>query len=128
LDLPMGRVAVLGTNWFEKLEWIKQHTRPSEFFFDSWWPDVYYSLGLRNPAKVPYVTPTDYTRPEQVQDVIDGLERHRVHYLFWLPGLGSLLLADPKTDHLPPLRAYVRDHYRVAKTFIDGSQIWERVR
>ena len=40
-------------------------------------------------------------------------------------GAGAL---EPRGDHLQPVRAYLRDHYRVAKVFSNGDQIWERTR
>lgn len=126
LALPTGRVAVVDKVWAEKLQWLTQHTRPGDFFFEAIYPDVYYSLGLRDPAPVPFVTATDYTRPAQVREAIEGLERHRVRYVLWSVRLDLVDNAHLSGDHLPPLRAYLRTHYHLVQTFGDASQVWER--
>ncbi len=126
LDLPTGRTAFSNTVWFDKFQWLSHRTRPSQFFFEGDYPDVYFSLDLRNPAKVPFVTTTDYTRPEQVQDVVEGLEKRRVRYVLWSVWLDLRDDRNPAADHLGPLRAYLRTHYHVVKTFADADQVWER--
>ena len=103
------------------------HTRPSEYFLEGHWPSFYFLLGLRNPASVPFLSNTNYTRPEQVREAVESLERHRVRFVLWTL---VLELPDPRDppggDHLGPLRAYVRAHYHVAKTIGDDEWIWER--
>ena len=85
---------------------------------------VCFALGLRDPAEIDFITPTDYTRPEQVANVMHALERERVRYVLWYVGLDSPP-ADAQ-DHLAPLRAYLFSRYRMVKTFGDGDQVWER--
>ena len=96
--------------------------------FDASGSGFYFLFGLRNPAPVPFLTPTDYTRPEQVQDVVEGLESRRVPYVVWPLWLDSWYYHNPAFDHLDPLRAYLRHHYHVVKTFenYDYDQIWKR--
>jgi len=87
---------------------------------------MYFPMGLRNPAKVPYVTTTDYTRPEEVLDVVDSLEKHRVRFVLWPLDL-EVRAGNPSAgDHLGPLRTYLRAHYHVVRTFSDFDQLWER--
>ena len=86
-------------------------------------PDTYVALSLQNPTPEPYVTNTDYTRPEQVQAVVRSLERTDVRLVLW-----SLELDTPQGkiegDHLGPLRVFLRTHYQIVKTFADGDQVW----
>jgi len=74
---------------------------------------------------VPFATNTDYTRPEQVQDVIEGLEQRRVRFVLWSLRLDMHQWNSTAADHLGPLRLYLRTHYRVVKVFSDGGQAWE---
>ncbi len=130
LDLPRGRTAFLDHDLYDKFQWLFRRTRPSEFFFRAIYPDYYFPLGLRNPAAVPYVTATDYTRPEQVQNVVGALEMHRVRFVFWSVWLDVPGDYRPEGDHLGPLRSYLRQHYHVVTTFSDADfeQAWERNR
>ncbi len=126
LDASPGRTAFLNPEDYHKQLWIFQRTSRSEFLFEAEFPRMYFTLGLRNPAAVPFLTPTDYTRPEQVQEVVGALEKHRVRYVLWSVWLDLRDDRNPAGDHLGPLRAYLRTHYRVVKTFPDFEQVWER--
>jgi hypothetical protein len=125
IDLPSGRTWFEHSFDYDQYRWISEHTRPSEFFFEGAWPDTYFRLALRNPTQVPFVTNTDYTRPEQVRDVTRGLEREAVRLVLWSFGLETPQ-GDIAGDHLGPRRAYLHTHYRVVKTFANGDQVWER--
>ena len=121
LELPTGRAAFFEPALYEKCRWLSERTRPSEYFFGD--PFLCFTLGLRNPARVPFVRPTDYTRPEDVDDVIQALEKHEVRFVNWYNGVDA---SGRSGDHLGPLRLYLATHYRVAKTFVNSDQMWER--
>ncbi len=124
LDLPVGRTAFLNKQEMARYQWIAVRTRPGDYFFGGFYPDFYFLLGLRNPATVPYVTPDDFTRPQDVTDAVAGLEAHQVEIVLWAASLDLPPL--PATDHLNPLRAYIRQHYRVVKSFPD-YEAWARI-
>jgi hypothetical protein len=86
---------------------------------------VGFALKLRNPGRIAFITSSDYTRPEEVSDLLQGLERHQVRFVSWYGDLDNVPTA-PRGDHLGPLRRYLREHYRVAETFSNGDEIWER--
>ena len=125
LDLPTGRTAFLDPIMYDEYRWIAGRTRPSELFFGA--PLICLALGLRNPAEVDFITATDYTRPEQVANVVQVLEKDRVHYVvFW-----DFTLDVPEADHsagnhLSPLINYLGTHYHIVKTFTNGDLAWER--
>ena len=122
LDLPTGRTAFLDPVPYEKYRWISERTHSSEPLFGD--QLVSFALGLRDPAEIAFITPDDYTRPEQVTNLIQALERERVRYVLWYPDLDSPPSA--AGDHLEPLRAYLRGRYHVARVFADGDRIWDR--
>jgi hypothetical protein len=126
LDLSTGRCACFYRSLCGEYEWILRRTRPGDYFLRASWPDFYYLLNLRNPATVPFLTTTDYLRPEQVRETIEGLERRRVRYILWSPTLDIQDPRDRGGDHLGPLRSYLSSHYGVVKTFADGDQVWQR--
>jgi hypothetical protein len=125
LGTPVGQVAILDPERYEKYRWLRSRTRPQEWFFEAGDTDIYFLLGLRNPAEVAFLTPTEYTRPGQVENVLKALEERRVRVVLWPPWL-DLPQDGPPGDHLGPVRDYLGRRYGVVKTFGDGEQVWER--
>jgi hypothetical protein len=126
LDLPTGRTAFFEPVLYEKCKWVAERTRPSEYFFGDHL--IAFELRLRNPSRVPFLRPTDYTRPDEVQDAVEQLEKHQVRFVSWYRGLDGEAEAvlHPAGDHLAPMRAYLQERYRIAKTFSNGDEIWVR--
>lgn len=122
VDLPTGRVAYLDASSYDEFRWVLEHAKPSDYL----WGDtlICFSLGLGDPAQVPYVTTSAYTRPEQVENVIKSLEKHQVRFVSWYANLD--LPYASKKGNIEPLRAYLQQHYHLAKTFRGSSQILER--
>ena len=83
IESPTGRAALLDPDHYEKYRWLLAHTHPGDFFFQADDCDEYFLLGLRNPAEVSFVTDSIYTRPEQVQNAIEMIEKHRVRFVMW---------------------------------------------
>lgn len=117
LDFPMGRAALMTPDESGKFDWLFHRTRPGDYLFEASFPDVYFLLGLRNPAKSSFLTPTDYTRPEQVEEAISALEKHHVKFVIWRVQLDMPYENRTAGDHLGPLREYLHRHYKVATTF-----------
>lgn len=125
LDLPIGRTAFVEPLPYEKCQWLLPRTRPFDYFFND--PTIAFALRLRNVSRVPTVRPTEYTRPEEVQDTIQALDRFQVRFVFWAHELDGDREAArrPGGDHLGPLRQYLRKQYHIARTFSGGDQTWE---
>jgi hypothetical protein len=127
LDAPAGRVALADTSRLELFQWVLSHTKPGDFFFDDAGTHPFVALaGLRCPGPVLFLTITDYTRPEQVRELIKALQEHHVRFIVW-EGSFEIPRDDRAVgDHLDPLRIYLRAHYRVVKTLPGLDQVWER--
>ena len=126
LDLPIGHTAFVDSVHYEKCSWILQRTNPGDYFVGDHL--VAFNLRLRNSGRVPFLRPTDYTRPAEVADAVNGLEKFHVRYVSWYIGLDRETDAalHPEGNHLAPIRQYLHEHYHVAQTFSNGDQIWER--
>lgn len=126
LDLPIGRTAFLDPVPYQKCSWMLERTKPGEYFFGDHL--LSFTLRLRNSGRVPFLRPTDYTRPEEVADAIGGLEKFHVRFVSWYIGLDREKDAalHPEGNHLAPIREYLHEHYRLAETFANGDQMWER--
>lgn len=126
LDLPTGRTAFVDPVLYQKCSWMLQRAQPGEYFFGDHL--LAFTLRLHNSGRVPFLRPTDYSRPEEVADAINGLERFHVRFVSWYIGLDREKDAalHPAGNHLAPIRQYVHDHYHLAETFANGDQIWER--
>jgi hypothetical protein len=124
VDLPTGRTAFSEPILYEKCKWLLQRSHPSEFFFGD--QNIAFSLRLRNAGPVSFLRPTDYTRPEEVDELLSALERNHVRFVSWYSGLDRDGVLNPAGDHLAPIRIYLHEHYRVANVFSNQDQIWER--
>jgi hypothetical protein len=126
LDLPTGRTAFYDPLLYEKCKWMSERTHPLDYFFGDHL--LSFTLQLRNAGRIPFLRPTDYTRPEEVADAIEGLDKYHVRFVSWYIGLDreNDAARHPEGNHLAPIRLYLREHYHVAQTFSNGDQIWER--
>lgn len=121
---PVGKVAILNHSQYDEVNYLLGKTHPGEYLFGS--NDLGYLLGLRDPARVAFVTGSDYTRPEQVANVIEGLKTHQVEYIFWSPALELPPQNRRSSNHLGPLYAYLHSHYHIAKIFPNNDMLWQR--
>jgi hypothetical protein len=128
LATPAGRIAFLDVDRFEKFQWVQNHTSPGEYFFQASDCDLYYPLGLQDPAMVPFLTASDYTRPEQVLDVVASLQKHQVRYVLWGLWLDVPLNYPFNNSRLEPIRVYLRSHYHIVRGFGEPNyeEVWER--
>jgi hypothetical protein len=102
LELPTGRTAFSGFPvLYDKFKWMRERTKPGDYFFDD--PQICFALRLRDPSRVPFLRPTDYTRPEEVQDAVEELKNHDVGFVHWFYGLEEDI-GERARDHLGPLR------------------------
>jgi len=122
LDLPTGRTAFFDPGFYEETKWVLNRTQPGDFFFGD--QLLGFALRLRNPSRVAYVTPHAFTRPEEILNLVQGLETHKVRFVSWYPGLDAPV--DPTRNNLAPLRRYLETRYHIAARFANGHTIWER--
>jgi Dolichyl-phosphate-mannose-protein mannosyltransferase len=124
-NLPAGR-AMVKPQVFEKLDWIAQHTKPEDLFFQAGWTDVYLPLRLRNPVFLDMLT-TVQSSPEYVDLAIRQLDAKRVRYVLWQPRFDSPdPLYPPQLYQLQPFRDYLHTHYHRVRSFSDQDELWER--
>jgi hypothetical protein len=122
LDLPTGRTAFFEPGSYQETKWLLERTKPSDYFFGNHF--VCFALRLRNPSRVAFITSTAFTRPEEIQNVVQALEENQVRFVSWYPGLDDP--AGGKENNLAPLRTYLHQHYYVAAEFANGHKIWMR--
>jgi hypothetical protein len=126
-DLPAGKVA-LEAREFEEYTWIKQHVKPGDYFFQGSWVSVYLPLALRDPVYAEDLLPTERTRPEMVTLTVRQIEQRQVKFIMWSPQWADSNHAEtPSSDHLEPLRIYLRSHYARVHVFSNQDEIWERL-
>ncbi len=127
LDTPTGRTAFFDSDHYEKFRWILQHTHPGDYFFQADDCDEYFLLGLQNPARVSFVTDSTYTRPDQVENAVEMLEKYHVHWVMWSAWLDVPRSPGSDGSAERPLRMYLRSRYHPVKDFDDQlEEAWER--
>jgi hypothetical protein len=126
LQTPTGGVAVVDSDRYEKYQWLLGRTSPQQYVLDAGNGNAYFLLELRDPAPVPFLTLSAYTRPEEVGVLLSTLDQERVEYILWPIELDLPPLGNRGGDPLGPLRAYMRKDYSVVRTFANGTEVWQR--
>ena len=115
---PRGVVALQNVERWEQFAWMARHAHSGDFLFGD--TDFNFFFDLRNPAMIPWVSNSSYTRPEQVADVLSTLRRQKVRFMVWEPELKNACLTRGK---LQDLCDYLDAHYQ-DETFADGTRIF----
>ena len=126
LTTPQGQLAIGDRETYQMYTWVQQHTRPSEYFYEPAELNLYFYLNLRNPTPIHRIENDGYTRPEQVAEVIRGLEQHQTRYIL-CPSSGLFASwKNPTEDNLGPARDYIQGHYRRISVSAFSGQVWEK--
>ena len=121
MRLPVGNVAFRDRDYYDQCAWLASRTRPGDFLMGDGLLYL-FALGLRNPARVGFLTATAYTRPDQIDDVLQKLKQNRVRFVIFDPSEceGQSLEA----ARLRPVCSFICEHYRRVPAFLD-LQVWE---
>jgi hypothetical protein len=128
LQLPAGR-ALFEPKDAAEVQWLVEHTRPGDAFFETAMTRFYVPLALRNPAAVDVLSTGRSTVPAWVEETTNSLERSGVRYILWAPSAGIGKVEDTAAqseDVLQPMREYVRMRFTRVAVFQGGDEIWER--
>jgi hypothetical protein len=128
LTLPAGDV-LLEPDDVEEWMWLAAHTRPGDSIFEAGNTRLYVPLGLRNPTTVDVLSASNATLPQWVEETVEGLKQGASRYILWEPRTGIGLVEQrhkANSDHLDPLRGYMREQYVRVAVFANGDQVWER--
>jgi len=125
LELPVGRVVVPEAANDEVYRWMAEHTHPGQWYFGM--PPFTLPLGLRNPTPIEAPAPSEFSRPEQIAAVVEGLKHREPPLLLLRPAMYVPHLLGYKADHLQPFQEYLYQHYQRTKVFSTGDEVWERV-
>jgi hypothetical protein len=85
LDLPAGRVAIEDPRTAEVYRWMARQTHPGQWYFGM--PPYMLPLALKNPTPIEAPAPGEYSRPEQIATVLEGLERTQTKLLLLRPAM-----------------------------------------
>lgn len=128
LKLPAGD-ALLELEDVDELTWLVAHTRPGDCFFQVVNTRLYVPLALRNPTPADALSAGDATLPQWVDESVAGLKQCATRYILWEPQAGIGRVEEShrtKSDHLDPLRAFLREQYVRTAVFANGDEMWER--
>ncbi|MBV9503026.1 MAG: hypothetical protein JO138_26940 [Acidobacteriaceae bacterium] len=126
LDLPAGHVAIADARNAKVYRWMAHQTHPGQWYFGM--PPYTLPLALKNPTPIEAPAPGDYSRPEQIAAILEGLERTQTKLLLLRPPMYIPHLFGYKEDHLQPFHDYLFGHYRRTRIFTTGDEVWERIR
>lgn len=118
LDLPAGRSAFLSKPTFEKYEWIGEHTRPGDLFFEGFTPSFYFPFHLVNPTPMYLIRDSDYSPKFQIDSVVAALRKNPPRIIVWPKKWGKKREERLPGDHLDPLWQFLITNYQLEKEFL----------
>lgn len=121
LSLPSGSFVLPDANNYELYRWSADHTRPGQWFFGFTVLDL--PLEVRNPTPLSELGHGEYTRPEQLNAAIAGLERAEPALMI----LPQSVVWPEGPDRLQPFRNYLQQHYEQVRNFNGGFEAWQRI-
>lgn len=130
IDLPAGQIAAMPGPVADRYAWLARNTKPGDHFYEVAEPFIYFPLQLRNPTAMNAIFMTELTRPEHIENVLNGLERDRPRFILWENQYNKPPEARTAGDITAPLSEYVQANYQpIGEPYtVDGreTQIWQR--
>lgn len=129
LDFPVGKLTMVASPQAYRYQWLSKNVQPGDYFFEVYEPFVYFPLRLKNPTRYSQIWANDYTRPEQVAEVVRNLGDRKPRFILF--DNSYLPSATPRAsgDHTEPLADFMIQNYSpIGEIYeIDNKpvQIWE---
>lgn len=129
LDFPVGKLTMVDSPQARRYQWLSKNVQPGDYFYEVYEPFVYFPLRLKNPTRYSQIWASDYTRPEQVAEVISALTDKKPRFVLF--DNGYLASEKPRAtgDHTGPLADFIVQNYSPIGEIheIDSKpiQIWE---
>jgi hypothetical protein len=112
VETASGKIAFVDPAQLHFYNFIADRTKRGDFVFQAVQPYIYFPFGLRNPTRYPQIWPTDYTRPEQIAEVLNDLKIRRPTFIVWNNNYFVPDELRQSGDHTAPLAEYVKEHYK----------------
>jgi 4-amino-4-deoxy-L-arabinose transferase-like glycosyltransferase len=112
LSLPIGQTAFTNAVQMQEFQWLKQRTRPGDRFFGEYALGLY--LQLTNPAHIVLINNNEFTRPEDVTQLVQSLQQAPPKFIVVYP---QMMGHSDVHDHSVPYQIYVRQHYCPLRRF-----------
>ena len=125
LDLPAGRMAFVDSTVIEEYRWVLTHTHPAQFFWGM--PPLYVPFHLQNPAAIESLDTSEYTRPEDIAEVLRALQQHQVPIIILPSESRYPLTVNSPSNHAMAFVTYLHANYQLSRTFATGDELWEKV-
>jgi hypothetical protein len=108
----------------QEFQWLEERTHPGESFFDE--PLLAMYLRLANPTRAEFVNRDEFTRPEDVREIVRILQTAPPRFIV----LNPTVVSGGIHDHSGSFLAYVQGNYRLAQTFRSErtsavEEVWE---
>jgi hypothetical protein len=125
LDLPAGRTAFFDRGEFQEYGWVLEHSQAGQYFYGT--SPMYLPFHFLNPSAIEGLDTSEYTRPEQVAELVRALGQHPVTFMILPSSKNFPRDAVSSSNHLGPFQDYLRKNYRFTRVFSGGDELWERI-
>ncbi|MGD0442688.1 MAG: hypothetical protein ABSA39_02015 [Edaphobacter sp.] len=124
LNLPIGRTAFVERTEFDEFRWVAERTKPGDVFFNRTSLSLY--LSLSTPVAAEFIDDSDFTRPDQVDAILNWLKQNPARFIVMRPKISSSL----DDNHSELFRQFVKENYHVVQMFplpegTVADEMWE---
>lgn len=131
LATPTGRLAYWPSPIIDaRYGYLLSRTQPGDTVFEAYQPYIYFPLLLKNPTRYGQIWPSDYTRPEHVEETLRALSANPPRFILWNNDYNKPAGTRAAGDHIGPLSEFLQSRYLPVGEQIsipEGNiQIWER--
>jgi hypothetical protein len=125
LNLPIGKTAFVEHTEFDEFQWLAERTNPGDVFFNRTSLSLY--LSLSTPVAAEFIDDGDFTRPDQVDAILDWLKQHPSRFIVMRPKVSA---SPDSHNHSDFFRQFVKENYHLVRIFPQAQgafvdEMWE---
>ena len=130
VELPAGTVFFPSEAAAERYVWVRDHSQPGDYVFESFRSVINFPLMVKNPTSFPMLRDNNYTRREQADLVLKQLSERPPKYILWDGSWSKSQDERAPGDSLGQIFDFLQNNYalrnRLQPIYGMQAEVWER--